>query len=255
MHACLLLHLQRNLIIHFSVEIRDLLLFKNFLDDIMSKEKSYPNLSMVNIKYPQYSGINLKSHTRHFPDRLESEMEELNLKDSFWVKLKYLRRSYYNSVDAKTKSLLTPSENEKFLEAMFGGMTSDHIEHFLHRHSKLLSHRIANAAKMFSIDMSVLDHYWKRIMKPALLNHLQPTQIRSRMISNIIHLEAQNPDEVDLKRVIELFPGRDEQELKNLVIKIAGDPTGELPLFETLLSQPTARLLYKFDEIRGAFKN
>ena len=151
----------------FSAEIRELNSYVNFVAKVYTRAVKDKTFSMKDLMSSKFFYLN--SDDRHFRNRLKNELKVLNAPNgSFDSQVLEILRLCNDAIDEKTKVFVTDSECEEFLELMLTGIDGDSIESFLDRKSKNLKHRIYDAAQSLSIDYTVLDIHWRRILKPAL---------------------------------------------------------------------------------------
>ena len=175
-----------------------------------AKDKTFSMKDLMSSKF-----FNLNSDDRHFRNRLKNELKVLNAPNgSFDSQVLEILRLCNDAIDEKTKVFVTDSECEEFLELMLTGIDGANIESFLDRKSKNVKHRIFDAAKSLSIDYTVLDSHWRRILKPALSSHIKKTSFKARLASFVIYKMAKTRADVDISEVKKFVPDRHEEGLK-----------------------------------------
>ena len=197
----------------FSAEIRELNSYVNFVAKVYTRAVKDKTFSMKDLMSSKF--FNLNSDDRHFRNRLKNELKVLNAPNgSFDSQVLEILRLCNDAIDEKTKVFVTDSECEEFLELMLTGIDGDSIESFLDRKSKNLKHRIYDAAQSLSIDYTVLDIHWRRILKPALSSHIKKTSFKARLASFVIYKKAKTRADVDISEVKKFVPYRHEEGLK-----------------------------------------
>ena len=215
-----------------------------------AKDKTFSMKDLMSSKF-----FNLNSDDRHFRNRLKNELKVLNAPNgSFDSQVLEILRLCNDAIDEKTKVFVTDSECEEFLELMLTGIDGANIESFLDRKSKNVKHRIFDAAKSLSIDYTVLDIHWRRILKPALSSHIKKTSFKTRLASFVIYKKAKTRTDVDISEVKKFVPDRHEEDLEKELKEMERQSAG-LPLYRSLLRQPRKRLLHIFDKLVDAFED
>lgn len=216
--------------------------------------------SLEEIRTSDFRKKHLTDETRHYPSKLETELEAEVRDDPALASAPIKTRAsklfskYISQLKEKLTACLTPSDAEEFLELMLAGVKPEDVERFLEKSCNAIKHRFCDAAETLGISSVILILYWKHLIKPQLLIHIGPGGYRTRLASLLIRWRVSEVDKVDTKALMKYFPKHDVEQVKKALEQIARKSKDSTQrLYQGLLRDNQLRLLHIFDQIREYF--
>ena len=246
-------------VVFVSDEVQSVLSFCAFLAKITCGSGTNW-LSIEELRSKKFRKVDSSDEIRRYLSRLEIELEAQLREDPamksspFKAQVSKLVAKYESLLNEKLGSSLTASDAEEFLELMLTDVKPEEVEGFVKKSCNAIRHRFSDAATTLGISSSVLGLYWKLLLKPQLITHLNPGGYRTRLASILIRWKVSDVDKLDLEALMKYFPDRDSDVIKKALEKFGRNkPLADEPLFRVLLRDDKFRLLHIFDQIREYF--